>query len=128
MGILAVLAIILEVCIKYDITKVSATIRCDLASDLRSYQDPHRYQPIDKANANLRKIIMSIRKEAAYEQHMTGVGPSYRERQRFWVQFMECGEEMELGSSAVHLQTQHGKAMGGRRHWVSTPLGGEPCT
>ena len=55
--------------------------------------------------------------ETAYRQHITCAGPSYRERQRVWVQCAECGEEMALGFLAVHRQTQHGKTTGGRRHW-----------
>ena len=55
--------------------------------------------------------------EAVYKRWMTGAGPSYRERHRVWVQCTECGEEMALGSLAVHLQMQHGKATGARRNW-----------
>ena len=66
--------------------------------------------------------------ETAYRQHITCAGPSYRERQRVWVQCAECGEEMALGLLAVHRQTQHGKTTGGRRHWETTPTGGEPRT
>ena len=39
--------------------------------------------------------------EAAYKQRITGVGPSYQERQRVRVQCMECGEEIPEG----HLQS-----------------------
>ena len=35
---------------------------------------------------------------------------------------------MALGFLVVHLKTQHGKKMGGRRHWGTTAPGGEPCT
>ena len=59
---------------------------------------------------------------------MRGAGTSYRERQFVWVHCMECGEEMVLDFLAVHLQIQHGKEMGGRQHWVTTPPGGESCT
>ena len=33
---------------------------------------------------------------------------------------------MALGSLAFHLQTQHGKESGMRRHWETTYSGGEP--
>ena len=44
------------------------------------------------------------------------------------VQRLECREDMALGSLAVHLQTQHGKAMRGIRYWGTMPPGGEPHT
>ena len=66
--------------------------------------------------------------EAACERRVTGVEPSYRERQCVQVQCSECGEEMTLGLLAFHLLTQHGKTMGRRRHWGTTAPGGEPCT
>ena len=34
---------------------------------------------------------------AAYGMKMTGEGPTYRERQREWVQCGECGKEMAVG-------------------------------
>ena len=43
--------------------------------------------------------------KAEYERQMTGAGLSYQKRQRVRVQCLECGEEMVLGSLAVHLQT-----------------------
>ena len=66
--------------------------------------------------------------EAAYERRMTGEELSYQERQRFRVQCLECGEEMLMGLLEVHQQTQHGKASGGRRHWVTMAPGGDPPT
>ena len=35
---------------------------------------------------------------------------------------------MELGKIELNLQTQYGKATDGRRNWITTPPGGEPCT
>ena len=35
---------------------------------------------------------------------------------------------MVLGSMEVHLQMQHGKATGGRKHWGTPPPGVEPHT
>ena len=32
--------------------------------------------------------------QAAYGRRVTGEGPSYRERQKGWVQCRECGEDM----------------------------------
>ena len=66
--------------------------------------------------------------EASYEQRMTGAGLSYWERNRARVQRLECGEEMELGSLEVHLQTQHSMASGGTRHWRTTAPGRDPRT
>ena len=54
--------------------------------------------------------------EAAYERQIMGAGPSYWERQCVRVQCSECREDISLGSLEVHLQTQHGKAAGGRRN------------
>ena len=57
-------------------------------------------------NTNVRKTVRMVcrpcqtevtQSEAAYGQRMTGAGPSYRERQRVWVQCAECREEMALG-------------------------------
>ena len=44
-----------------------------------------------------------IQSEAAYVRRITGAGPSYRERQRVWVQCTECWEEMALGLMEVHM-------------------------
>ena len=46
---------------------------------------------------------------------MIGYDPLYRERQRGGVQCKEYGEEVVLGFLAGHMQTQHGRAAGGRR-------------
>ena len=54
--------------------------------------------------------------EAAYERQIMGAGPSYWERQCVRVKCSECREDIALGSLEVHLQTQHGKAAGGRRN------------
>ena len=64
--------------------------------------------------------------EAVYEQRMTGAGLLYRERQLVRMQCSECGEEMLFGSLEVHIQKQHGKEEGGRRHWGTTASGREP--
>ena len=66
--------------------------------------------------------------EAAYERQMTGAGLSYQERQQVRVQGLDCGEEMTLGSLAVHIHINHGKAMGGRWNWGTTAPGGYPRT
>ena len=47
-------------------------------------------------------------------------GISYRERQRYRVEYEECGEQLAFGSMSSHLMTQHGKAAGRRRHWTTT--------
>ena len=44
------------------------------------------------------------------------------------VQYLECGEDMALNLLAVHQQTHHRKAAGGRWHWGTTDPGGEPQT
>ena len=72
--------------------------------------------------------VVGTQLEAGYKRWMTGAGPSYQERQHVWLHFIECGEDIELGSLAVYLQTQQRKEMGSRQHWGNTALGGEPCT
>ena len=66
--------------------------------------------------------------EVAYKRQMIGVGISYRERQRVRVQCLECGEDMALRLLSVHIQMQHGKAAGGRRHWGTMDPGRDPRT
>ena len=56
---------------------------------------------------------------------MTGVGPSYQDRQWVQVQCSECREDMALGYLSVHLQTQHGKETVGIQHWGDTASGWE---
>ena len=63
--------------------------------------------------------------EAAYKRQTKGSRPSYQERQWGWVQCMECGEEMAIGSLEGHIQTQHGKEAGGTWCWEATAPGGE---
>ena len=55
--------------------------------------------------------------EAVYEQRMTSAGLSYREKQRVRMHCSDFGEEMTLGSLAVHQYTQNRKAAGGIRYW-----------
>ena len=43
-----------------------------------------------------------MQSEAEYGRQMAGSGTSYQDRQRVQVQCAECGEDMELGSLAVH--------------------------
>ena len=45
---------------------------------------------------------------------MTGDGLTYQDRQRVRVKCLDFGEEMVVGSLAVHLQTQHGGEEVGR--------------
>ena len=67
-----------------------------------------------------------MQSEAAYKRQMTGAGPSYRERQWVRLQCSECRVEMALGLLAVHLLIKKRKSTGGRRHWGTTTLCGEP--
>ena len=66
--------------------------------------------------------------EAAYGRWMTGAGILYWERQSVRVKCLEYGEDMEMVYLAVHQQTQHRKASGGRRNLGTTSPGGEPQT
>ena len=58
-----------------------------------------------------------------YGRRVTGVGPTYRERQKGQVACGECGEMLTVGSLSSHLMTQHGRAAGRWRKW-STPAAG----
>ena len=53
--------------------------------------------------------IVDGHSEAAYTRRMTGVVPSFRERQRERVQCPECELELTAGSLTAHRQAQHGK-------------------
>ena len=64
--------------------------------------------------------------EAAYEQRITGEGPTYREQQKGRVQCRECGEEMVAGSLEGHKMTQHGRVAEARRIWETLTTGEEP--
>ena len=48
--------------------------------------------------------IMSV---VAYERQVTGMGMTYKERQRMRVQCPECGVEVALVSLLTHRQSQH---------------------
>ena len=43
--------------------------------------------------------------EAAYEQWVTGIGKSYQERLRSWVQCLKCGVYLVVGFLLVQLQS-----------------------
>ena len=62
--------------------------------------------------------------EAVYGRWITGEAPTYREIQKGQVHCRECGEEMEAGSMASHMMTQHGRLEEARRSW-RTPATGE---
>ena len=66
--------------------------------------------------------------EVAYEQRMTGEGPSYRERQKRQVQCKECVKEMALGLMAGRIRMKHGQAAEERWIWSSLSPGEEPQT
>ena len=61
--------------------------------------------------------------EAAYEQQMTGEGPSYRERQKVRFQCRDCGEEMAAGYLVGRSMTQNGRASEDKRIWKRSPIG-----
>ena len=50
--------------------------------------------------------------ESAYTQHGTGVGPSYRERLRWRIQYPECRVELAAGSLMENCQGKHGVGLG----------------
>ena len=62
--------------------------------------------------------------EAAYEQHVTGIGPSYQEWLRCRVQFPECGVELTLGSLLVHQKILSCVGRGGQGTPTLPPPGG----
>ena len=49
--------------------------------------------------------------KSEYGRWIMGEGPTYREKQKVWVQCREFGEEMAAGSVAGHTITQHGRAV-----------------
>ena len=57
--------------------------------------------------------------EASCESRMTGVWPSFRERQRERVQKTECAEDLAEGLLEEHRQDQYG--MGQGHQWETTP-------
>ena len=52
--------------------------------------------------------------EAAYELRLTGIGQSYQERLKRWVQCPEFGVELAEGSFRVHRQIQNKVGRGGQ--------------
>ena len=62
----------------------------------------------------------------AYKWRMKVEVISYRERKRLGLNCLEFGEEIAVGSLAVHQQTQHGKAVGGRFKGDTTAPVGYP--
>ena len=65
---------------------------------------------------------------AFYGRRVTGSGTLYGEKQRSWTQCKKCGEEKALGLLVGHMQTHHGRAAEGRRHWEATVDGKKPQT
>ena len=47
-----------------------------------------------------------------------GEGRSYAESQQEWVECVECGGLLAVGSMSSHLMTGHGKAVGRRHLWT----------
>ena len=61
-----------------------------------------------------------------YRRRVTGVGPTYRERQKVQVACGECGEMLAVRSLSSHLMNQHGRAAGRRRQWDTLAAGSGP--
>ena len=64
--------------------------------------------------------------EEAYGWRVTGVGPTYRERQKGQVACGKCREMLLVGSLSSHLMTQHKRAEGRRRQWNTLTAGFGP--
>ena len=62
----------------------------------------------------------------AYRRRVTGVGPTYRERQKGPVDCGECREMLAVGSLSSYLMTQHGRAARRRRQWNTPAVGSGP--
>ena len=60
-GILLGITALQVICSRHDVNKGSATLVCDGASALRSAQDHNISHPIDKVNADLWKLIVTMR-------------------------------------------------------------------
>ena len=57
---------------------------------------------------------------------VTGVGPTYRERQKGQVACGKCGEVLAVGSLLINLMSQQGRAEGRRRQWIPPAAGVGP--
>ena len=64
------------------------------------------------------------RTEAGYSRRLTGVGKTYKERQRERVACGECGTVITAGSMSSHMMTRHGKAATRRHLWAPQTNGG----
>ena len=58
------------------------------------------------------------RTTAGYSQRLTGVGKTFKERQRERVACRECGTEIAAGSMSSHTMTRHGKDSTRRHLWA----------
>ena len=69
--------------------------------------------------------VSGNRTTAGYNRRLTGVGKTFKERQRERVAYGECGTEIAAGSMSSHMMTRHGKAAT-RQHFWSPQTAGEP--
>ena len=64
------------------------------------------------------------RTEAGYSRRLTGVGKTYKERQRERVACGECGMVIAAGSMSSHMMTRHEKDATRQHLWTPQTNGG----